>query len=132
MKKPRIPLNGEQQGLNAAFAHMDLPDLPLGPAAPANGEGNVGSREQIAPPARRGRVVLRRETAHRRGKAVVVIHDFEPQVSDAAIALLAAELKQSCGCGGSLREREIELQGEQTAKVREFLESKGFRVDGVR
>jgi len=31
------------------------------------------------------RVVLRRETAHRGGKTVIVVHDFPPQVSNAQI-----------------------------------------------
>jgi translation initiation factor 1 len=129
MKKPRVPLNGEQQGLNAAFAQLDLAGLPPGPGNLPDPES---SARNDAPPARLGRVVLRRETAHRRGKAVIIVHDFEPQISDSTIATLGGELKDACGCGGTIRGREIELQGEQVAKAREILEAKGFRVAGVR
>jgi translation initiation factor 1 len=130
MKKPRVPLNVEQQGLNVAFSQLNLAGLPPGPATLP--EAPERDARPDLPPSRLGRVVIRRETAHRRGKAVVVIHDFEPQISDETIAFLGGELKEACGCGGTLRGREIELQGEQAAKAREFLEGKGFRVAGIR
>jgi apolipoprotein N-acyltransferase len=44
---------------------------------------------------------------------------------------LAREARQACGCGGTVREREIELQGDNPPKVRAFFESAGFRVAGV-
>ena len=65
------------------------------------------------------------------GKTVVVVHDFEPQITDAHIEQLAREARQACGCGGTVREREIELQGDNPQKVRAFFESAGFRVAGV-
>jgi translation initiation factor 1 len=87
--------------------------------------------EKPAPPSRHGRVVLRREKAQRGGKTVVVVYDFEPQITAAQIEQLAREARQACGCGGTVREREIELQGDNPPKVRAFFESAGFRVAGV-
>ncbi len=123
--KPRIELNPAQGGLNAAFAGLSLPDLPEGPLAeppPAS----------TAPPAKRGRVVLRRETAHRGGKAVLIVHDFAAHIAGEEIAALAKRLRAACGCGGTVHERAIELQGEPAAKVRALLESEGYQVAGVK
>jgi translation initiation factor 1 len=76
-------------------------------------------------------VVLRRETAHRGGKVVVFIDDFAPHISLAAIEELGRRLRNACGCGGTVRGRGIELQGNQPAKIRAFLEAEGFQVAGI-
>jgi translation initiation factor 1 len=76
-------------------------------------------------------VVLRRETAHRGGKVVIVIDDFAPGISLAAIEELGRRLRNACGCGGTIRQRSIELQGNQAAQIRSFLEKEGFTVAGI-
>lgn len=107
--------------LNAAFAGLDLPNLPAGgEAAPAE------------PLWKLGRVVLRRETAHRGGKIVIVVHDFATHLPQSVIETVAKKLRQACGCGGTVRDRTIEIQGDQPAKVRAALEAEGFQVAGVR
>lgn len=122
--KPRIDTSGKQDALQSPFAGLHLDGLPEGPSAPA-------PLDKPEPPRKNGRVVLRREKAQRGGKTVVVVHDFEPQISDAAIETLARKARQACGCGGTVRHREIELQGDNTQKVRAFFEFEGFRVAGV-
>lgn len=126
MKRPRIPLDPDAPGLNAAFAHLALPDLPP-VSEPAIPQVPIETRES-----KRGRVLLRRETAHRGGKTVLVVHDFAPTISLAEIDALARDLRAACGCGGTRREREIELQGEPVAQARTFLLAHGFQVAGVR
>jgi translation initiation factor 1 len=122
--KPRVALNPAQGGLNAAFASLSIPGLPEGPVpAPA---------AEPAVPEKKGRVILRRETAHRGGKAVLIVHDFAAQITAEEIGALAKKLRAACGCGGTVREREIELQGEHVAKVRALLESEGYQVAGVK
>jgi len=79
-----------------------------------------------------GRVVLRRETAHRGGRTVVVIYDFAPSVPRQSIEQLARRLRQACGCGGTMRARTIEIQGDQVSKIRALLEQEGYRVAGVK
>ena len=79
-----------------------------------------------------GRVVLRREKAHRGGKTVIVVHDFAPQITGKQIEDLATQLKKSCVSGGAVKDREIEIQGDQPGKIRALLEAEGFRVAGVR
>lgn len=124
-KKPRIPLNAEQTGLNTAFAGLELSGLPSGPAEPVQKAASEGSRPKP------GRVVLRREKAGRGGKTVIVIDDFAPHFTARDLDELARRLRGACGCGGSVQERTIEMQGDQPAKIRAFLESEGFRVAGV-
>lgn len=124
-KKSRIETNPLQSGLNAAFADLSISGLPEGPEEIKS----VVSESQR--PAKLGRVVLRKETAHRGGKTVIVVHDFAPQVTDALIEELARMLRTACGTGGTVRERTIEIQGDQPRKIREVLEGEGFRVAGV-
>lgn len=121
--KQRIDTSGKQSALQSPFASLQLAGLPEGPANPPE--------EKQEPPRKNGRVVLRREKAQRGGKTVVVVYDFEPQISDSAIEILGRQARQACGCGGTVRDREIELQGDNPQKIRSFFESAGFRVAGV-
>ena len=114
-----------RNGLNAAFADLNLSDLPTGPAAPSPAAPSL-------PTWKMGRVVLRRETAHRGGKTVIVVDDFAAHLSVSVIETLAKKLRQACGCGGAVRGRTVEIQGDQPAKLRALLEAEGFQVAGVR
>lgn len=115
----------------AGFKHNPFAGLALDRAAlPAAGQPEPPP-EAPAKPHKRGRVVLRRETKHRGGKAVIIVRG----VPEAEIDALAKQLKQKLGCGGTVErdagEPEIVLQGDQPAKVAEWLRAEGFRVDGV-
>ena len=124
--KKRIPTTGPQTGLNSAFAGLKLDGLAPGPEA-------VEPAPLAAPVAAKpGRVVLRRETAHRGGKTVLVVDGFGDQHSESAIEALARRLRTGCGCGGTVRGRIVELQGDFPAKVRDLLEAEGFVVAGER
>lgn len=109
---------------------MNTPFDKLSPEGLAPGQ--TPEHSTPAAPARLGRVVLRRETAHRCGKTVIVVHDFPPQISNSRIEALGSLLKKACGCGGTTKDRTIEIQGDQPAKIRSVLEAEGFRVAGVR
>jgi len=112
---------------NNPFANLQIDNLPLGDhSAPTKAPEPV--RAKPAP----GRVVLRRETAHRGGKIVIVIHDFAPHISTQSIEDLGRRLRSACGCGGTTRERTIEIQGNQVDRIRSLLEDEGFRVAGVK
>jgi translation initiation factor 1 len=118
--KARIPLAGAREDLQSPFAALNIPGLPEGPA----------DVEKI-PVSKPGRVVLRKEKAHRGGKAVIVVSGFLSAVSDQHIEDLARAAKKHCGSGGTVRESEIEIQGEETSRIRRFFEQQGFRVDGI-
>lgn len=79
-----------------------------------------------------GRVVLQKETAHRGGKTVIVIKDFASHLPQSVIETVAKRVRSACGCGGTVRERRIEIQGDQAARIRAVLESEGFEVAGVK
>lgn len=110
-------------GLNQAFANLDGTGLPAGDTCPP--------AEIVKKPLSLGRVVLRREKASRGGKTVVVIYDFPLTFHNKAIEELARDLRKACSCGGTVRDRTIEIQGDQVPKIRSHLEEKGFRVAGV-
>jgi len=121
----RISTSGPQGGLNAAFAGLHLEGLPAGPeCVPPEASG------QLPAAVKPGRVVLRREKAHRGGKTVLLVDGFGPQHTEAAIEKLGKRLRAGCGCGGTVRDRLVEVQGDQPTRVRAFLEAEGFQVAG--
>lgn len=73
-----------------------------------------------------GIVRLRREVAGRKGKGVCVITGLD--LSDADLNKLAAEIKKNCGCGGSVKEGVIEIQGDKRDLIKTLLERKGYQV----
>lgn len=124
-RKVRRPLSPEHPTeLNNPFAGLKVDGLPPGP------EGADPVKQTARKPGL-GRVVLRREKAHRGGKTVIVVHDFAPSIPMSVIDELARKLRNACGCGGTTRDRAIELQGDQAARIRSLLEEEGFRVAGV-
>jgi translation initiation factor 1 len=113
-------------GLNAAFARLDVPNLPAEPEAAQPKNDSPQTLWKM------GRVVLRRETAHRGGKTVIVVDDFATHLPLSVIEKVAKKLRAACGCGGTVKDRTIEIQGDQPARVRAALEAEGFQVAGVR
>lgn len=112
-------------GFFQAFAGLNAEGLPSGP--PETNEKDAPASKQKA-----GRVVLRKETAHRGGKIVIVVDGFEPHHSEEGIAALGKKLRAACGCGGAAKGRTLELQGDLAGRIREFLEREGFKVAGVK
>ena len=107
------------------LASLDLPNLPPGPP------------EKVDPKSpqrlwKMGRVVLQRETAHRGGKTVIVIKDFATHLPVSVIENIAERVRSACGCGGTVKDKRIEIQGDQVPKIRAVLEAEGFEVAGVK
>ncbi|WIL76918.1 stress response translation initiation inhibitor YciH [Vibrio vulnificus] len=73
-----------------------------------------------------GTVRIQRETKGRKGKGVCVVTGLD--LDDAPLKLLAAELKKICGCGGSVKDGNIEIQGDARDKIKTHLEKKGMKV----
>jgi translation initiation factor 1 len=130
-KKTKIPIDAAQTGLNQPFASLDGSKVPQPVLSPKEGVDIDAESLKKDIPKKLGRVVLRRETASRGGKAVIVIYDFPLTFHNKAIEELARTLRKECGTGGTVRDRTIEIQGDQPAKIRAILEAKGFRVAGI-
>lgn len=73
-----------------------------------------------------GIVRIQKQTKGRKGKGVSIITGLD--LEDAALKLLAAELKKVCGCGGAVKDGDIEIQGDAREKIKTVLEKKGYTV----
>ncbi|MBK5274311.1 MAG: stress response translation initiation inhibitor YciH [Desulfuromonadales bacterium] len=73
-----------------------------------------------------GTVRLSRETKGRGGGTVVVIRGVP--LDGAALKELAGALKKRCGCGGTVKDGIIEIQGDHRDILLLELQSRGFRV----
>ncbi|MDN0005165.1 stress response translation initiation inhibitor YciH [Providencia stuartii] len=91
---------------------------------------DIGRIEEEKPKGQRpkgdGIVRIRRETSGRKGKGVCVVTGLD--LEDDALAKLAAELKKKCGCGGSVKDGDIEIQGDKRELIKQLLEAKGYQV----
>ncbi|AWK83693.1 TPA: stress response translation initiation inhibitor YciH [Photobacterium damselae] len=73
-----------------------------------------------------GIVRIQRQTKGRKGKGVCVVTGLD--VEDTQLKLIAAELKKVCGCGGSVKDGAIEIQGDKRDVIKTALEKKGYTV----
>ena len=71
-------------------------------------------------------VRIQKQTSGRKGAGVSVITGLD--LSDEELKKLAAELKKRCGCGGSVKNGMIEIQGEKRDLLKQLLEQKGFTI----
>jgi len=111
------------------------PLVDLAAVFPKTDPSNQASEPEKAPAEpvwKMGRVLLRRETAHRGGKTVVVVYDFASHLPLSQIEKAAKKLRAACSTGGTVKDRTIEIQGDLVAKVRATLEAEGFIVGGVK
>jgi len=73
-----------------------------------------------------GIVRVGRETKGRKGKGVTLVTGVPLPVDE--LKLLAKELKQKCGTGGTLKDGVIEIQGDHRDVLIELLKAKGWPV----
>lgn len=73
-----------------------------------------------------GQVRLRREVKGRGGGTVIVITGVP--LEDQALRELAGALKKRCGCGGTVKNGAIEIQGDHRDLLLQELQSRGYRV----
>uniref|UniRef100_C6DYZ3 Translation initiation factor SUI1 n=1 Tax=Geobacter sp. (strain M21) TaxID=443144 RepID=C6DYZ3_GEOSM len=83
-------------------------------------------RKNASAPAGDGVVRLRRETKGRGGKTVIVITGL-PLDADKLTAL-AGELKRRCGCGGTVKDGVIEIQGDHADVLLAELVKRGHKA----
>lgn len=73
-----------------------------------------------------GIVRLRRETKGRKGKGVTLVDGVLMTPSE--LKKLAKELKNKCGTGGTVKDGNIEIQGDHRDLLMDVLTQKGFTV----
>ena len=120
-KKQRIATDAAPELRTNPFASLDLGPLREAPDTPTLGQ-SAPKKEPVE------RLLLRRSTAHRGGKTVLVLEGFSPAWNASKLEDLLRELKASLGCGGQLNDRTLEIQGDQPDRLQPLLESRGFAV----
>jgi len=67
---------------------------------------------------------VRLDTKHRAGKAVTLIEGFTG--TDEDLQALGKKIKAFCGTGGSAKDGDIIMQGDQREKVLQWLKKNGY------
>jgi translation initiation factor 1 len=71
-------------------------------------------------------VDVRREKAGRGGKTVTVVDGFTG-IGLPEKEALARRMRAACGCGGTVKDGRLEIQGDQRDTVARILSEAGFR-----
>ena len=124
----RIPTDGGTSLSHNPFAALSSAGLPPAPEpepAPAPSAPRPGG-DAKPPKKNRGRVDIIRQKAGRGGKTVTVVTGFVgiglPEKEQ-----LAKAMQKSCGTGGTVKDGQIEIQGDQRDAVARILTEAGFR-----
>jgi translation initiation factor 1 len=122
-EKKRIPTDGQQNAWTSPFAV--LKDLNMSTAS-SQLPAAVQNVKQPATVQNRGRVDILRQTAHRGGKTVTVVKNFSG-IEESEKEQLARQLQKACGAGGTVKNGQIEIQGDHREAVAQILSKAGFR-----
>ena len=91
---------------NSEALQRGVPDLPPTPQSPRVETSSKG----------------------RKGKTVTIIRGF--QASPDTLADLLKKLKNLCGAGGTLKDNELEIQGDHKQRIIEHLQQLGYKAKG--
>ena len=116
-----IPTQGGQSLGQNPFTALSGAGLPAGSLLPIkNPESKIQNQRN------RGRVDLKRTTAGRGGKTVTIVTGFIgiglPEKES-----LCKKMRGACGCGGTVKDGAIEIQGDQRETIARILTEAGFR-----
>lgn len=117
-KKQRVATDAGPVAWTNPFASLDPGPLPSEPAAEQQPAKSIAAEK----------LLMRRETAHRGGKTVVVLEGFSVEWNGVRLQELLRELKAALGCGGKIDGNKLEIQGEQADRLQPLLEARGLRV----
>jgi len=121
----RIPTDGGQPFGHNPFGDLSSEGLP---PAPENAPDSATAATDAAKPAKknRGRVDILRVKAGRGGKTVTVVKNFVgiglPEKEQ-----LAKAMQKACGTGGTVKNGQIEIQGDKREEVARILTEANFR-----
>jgi translation initiation factor 1 len=94
--------------------------------------GDLRKRSVPAPrkvtslPPQQQTVYLHRESKGRGGKTVTLVKNLQLNPDD--LKELSKTLKNACGCGGTIKDGIIEIQGDQRPRIAAVLHSMGYKV----
>lgn len=110
------------------FGALSGAGLPVAPKAVLDQAAKALSAKAVpaAPEKNRGRVEIRRETGGRGGKTVTTVSGFLG-IGLPEKETLCKKMRGACGCGGTVKEGVIEIQGDQREKIAAILTDAGFR-----
>ena len=127
MSQPkRIPTDGGPSFGHNPFAALSSAGLPAAPASAPTAAAPASAAPVKAAQKSRGRVDILRVKAGRGGKTVTVVKGFVgiglPEKEQ-----LAKAMQRSCGTGGTVKDGQIEIQGDQREAVARILTAANFR-----
>lgn len=133
-KQPRSAQNRlvySEFGLDKSSARRDnqgrspSKDAPKG--VPAEGiDHRVAALSRPELPAAQQDLRVQASRKGRKGKTVTLITGFQAQPE--TLVELAKKLKAQCGAGGTVKDQEIEVQGDHCRKVVQVLSQLGYKV----
>jgi len=117
----KVPTSGGRGLGSNPFGALSAAGLPSVPVSSIR-----NPKSEILNQKNRGRVDIKRTTAGRGGKTVTVVSGFTgiglPEKES-----LTKKMRNACGCGGTVKDGEIEIQGDQREKIARILTDAGFR-----
>jgi translation initiation factor 1 len=125
----KIPTDGGGglgQNPFGGLSGVGLPVAPKSVIEAVSAQRGAPAAGAKPPSKNRGRVDIKRETGNRGGKTVTVVSGFVgiglPEKEQ-----LAKKMRAACGCGGTVKDGQIEIQGDQREKIAQILSDAGFR-----
>jgi len=100
---------------NRGFVYRTDPDFKF--------EENNFTAETLEPAFQKLKIAL--DTKHRGGKAVTLIYGFIGKAED--LEEIGKKLKNFCGTGGSVKDNEVIIQGDQRDKALQWLLKNGYK-----
>jgi translation initiation factor 1 len=98
------------------FVYSTDPNFSFQPGEQNENETLIAAQQKLK---------IRLDTKHRAGKAVSLVEGFIGTNND--LEDLGKKLKNFCGTGGSIKDNEIIIQGDQRDKILQWLLKNGYK-----
>jgi len=119
-KSSKISTNSSESLEQNPFAALSASGLPAGELRPEPVKKEKAAKSK-------GRVEVRREKAGRGGKTVTTLKEFPTHIPLSELDALTKDLKKAFACGGVLKGRVVELQGDVCDRAIEALSARGYK-----